>query len=112
MYILVIIPLFLNLYHVRTWNVYGYMESQIPEQIHIALGEQPSTISITWVTQENTESSTVLYGTMLLNMKSTGYVKQFIDGGREQRKMYIHRVILSDLIANTTYYYKCGSSDG
>ncbi|CAH8517173.1 unnamed protein product [Schistosoma guineensis] len=24
-------------------------------------------------------------------MKSTGYVKEFIDGGREQRKMYIHR---------------------
>lgn len=40
---------------------------------------------------------------MLLNMKSTGYVKEFIDGGREQRKMYIHRVILSDLIGNTTY---------
>ncbi|XP_018644223.1 acid phosphatase-related [Schistosoma mansoni] len=97
---------------VRSWNVYGFKESHIPEQVHIALGEQPSTISITWVTQENTESSTVLYGTKLLNMKSTGYVKEFIDGGREQRKMYVHRVILSDLIAGTIYYYKCGSLDG
>lgn len=112
MYILFILQLFLNLNHVKSWNVYGFKESHIPEQVHIALGEQPSTISITWVTQENTESSTVLYGTKLLNMKSTGYVKEFIDGGREQRKMYVHRVILSDLIAGTIYYYKCGSLDG
>nr|AAX26285.1 unknown [Schistosoma japonicum] len=112
MYMLLIFQLIFYTDHVRTWNLYGYAESKIPNQVHIALGEKLSTISITWITQEATENSTVLYGTKLLNMKSTGYAKKFIDGGREQRSMYIHRVILTDLIANTIYNYKCGSLDG
>nr|AAW26678.1 SJCHGC01821 protein [Schistosoma japonicum] len=112
MYMLLIFQLIFYTVHVRTWNLYGYAESKIPDQVHIALGEKLSTISITWITQEATENSTVLYGTKLLNMKSTGYAKKFIDGGREQRSMYIHRVILTDLIANTIYNYKCGSLDG
>ncbi|CAH8497067.1 unnamed protein product [Heterobilharzia americana] len=112
MYALLILQLIFNYDTVNSWNVYGFLESQIPEQVHIALGEKPSTISVTWVTQENTESSTVLYGTERLNMKSTGYVKEFVDGGREQRVMYIHRVIITDLIGNTLYNYKCGSMDG
>ncbi|CAH8842439.1 unnamed protein product [Trichobilharzia szidati] len=112
MYMLIALQIILYSSSVKSWNVYGFLESKIPEQIHIALGEEPSSISVTWVTAEPTESSIVLYGTNRLNMMNTGYAKQFIDGGREKRTMYIHHVVLTDLIGNTLYNYKCGSPDG
>ena len=42
----------------------------------------------------------------------TGYTEEFIDGGSERRKMYIHRVTMKDLKPGKGYYYHVGSEDG
>lgn len=83
-----------------------------PEQIHISLGAVPSQMIVTWVTTENTNTSIVEYGHGNLHMSAKGNSTLFTDGGSLHRKMYIHRVLLANLIPDELYQYHCGSNDG
>lgn len=64
---------------------------------------------VTWVTFDMTNTSTVEYGINQLNQSKHGYSTLFVDGGDEQRSMFIHRVILTSLVPGqrySNYYYK------
>lgn len=83
-----------------------------PEQVHISYGTAPTEMMITWVTLDPTNVSTVEYGMSKLDMRKTGNVTRFVDGGINSRVLYIHRVLLTNLIPGTEYIYHCGSVDG
>ncbi|THD24733.1 Purple acid phosphatase [Fasciola hepatica] len=79
-----------------------------PEQVHLSIGEDTSTIVVTWVTTNATRESVVKYGLDRLDNKQSGSQEVFIDGGSEQRSFYIHRVRIANLTAGLIYYYVCG----
>jgi hypothetical protein len=64
---------------------------------------------ITWVTLDIINDTVVEYGIDGLASKQNGYSTVFKDGGFEQRKMEIHRVLLTNLEPGRTYMYHCGS---
>lgn len=66
---------------------------------------------VTWVTMQSTDTSMVEYGVKELNKTAKGHEDVFIDGGREKRLMYIHRVTISGLSPGRKYYYHCGYSN-
>lgn len=85
-----------------------------PEQIHLSYGSTPSEMVITWVTLNQTYTSLVEYGFYdgQLKMKTvSGSQKRFEDGGDEKRKIYVHRVHLTDLIPNKKYGYRTGCEE-
>lgn len=64
---------------------------------------------VTWVTLNEVNDSVVEYGQVgLLNKRTTGTVSIFQDDGSEQRREYIHRVILRDLIPGQKYCMSIG----
>ncbi|XP_014257368.1 acid phosphatase type 7-like [Cimex lectularius] len=83
-----------------------------PEQIHIAYGETPLEILITWSTFTPTPNSVVEYGVLDLTESAKGSAKRFVDGGHEARVQYIHRVRLTNLRPRSRYMYHCGSDYG
>lgn len=58
---------------------------------------------ITWTTFSDTQESTVEYGNGQLDRNASGTSTLFVDGGSEQRKLFIHRVELTNLKPKTTY---------
>ena len=60
---------------------------------------------VTWVTMDATSDSVVEYGTVPndLTLSALGSTTVFTDGGSEKRVLYIHRVLLDNLIPGTTY---------
>lgn len=83
-----------------------------PEQIHLSLGVKSNQIVVTWTTFNSTIRSTVCYGIESMDQVAHGSQNEFIDDGTERRKLFIHRVYLNDLNANTTYKYHVGSTQG
>ncbi|CAB3360188.1 Hypothetical predicted protein [Cloeon dipterum] len=83
-----------------------------PEQIHISYGDSPTQMVITWNTMDPTEDSIVEYGIGGLILKAYGNQTVFIDGGKESRMQFIHKVVLTDLTPGATYTYHCGSDLG
>ncbi|VDP72954.1 unnamed protein product [Echinostoma caproni] len=85
----------------------------MPEQVHLSIGESASTMVVTWVTESETPQSAVMYGTQrnAEDIVIYGSQEKFVDGGSEQRAIFIHRVTLNNLRTGTIYYYKCGSAD-
>ena len=64
---------------------------------------------VTWVTLNEVNDSIVEYGQVgMLNKRTTGTVSIFQDDGSEQRREYIHRVILRDLIPGQKYCMSIG----
>lgn len=63
-----------------------------PEQIHISYGGSPSSVWITWVTFEDTNTlnkgSVVEYGKGKLTDVKYGTRTEFVDGGPEHRKIF------------------------
>ncbi|KAM9433440.1 acid phosphatase type 7 isoform 1-T1 [Salvelinus alpinus] len=86
-----------------------------PEQVHISYAGFPGSMEITWTTFNETEESTVeygLWGGRLFELTAKGKATLFVDGGSEGRKMYMHRVTLTDLRTASAYVYHCGSEAG
>ncbi|XP_023231291.1 acid phosphatase type 7-like [Centruroides sculpturatus] len=83
-----------------------------PEQVHLNYGVKPSEMIVTWVTMNSTNDSIVEYGDMKLDKRAKGMMTKFVDGGSEKRVLYIHRVLLTNLLPNHTYVYHCGSNMG
>lgn len=63
----------------------------------------PSQMVVTWVTLDPTSRATVEYGLTSIDKQSYGYTTTFIDGGAEQRMLYIHRVVIANLTASQRY---------
>jgi hypothetical protein len=83
-----------------------------PEQIHISYGQDPSLMIVTWVTLNLIDKTVVEYGQNgILDQRMTGWVSTFQDSGSEQRREYIHRVVLRDLKPGQRYFYHCGSDE-
>ncbi|KAM2466622.1 hypothetical protein TB2_008374 [Malus domestica] len=83
--------------------------SASPQQVHISVvGEDK--MRVTWIT-DSPSPATVVYGT------STGVYESSATGDTSSYTylMYtsgdIHDVVIGPLKPNTTYYYRCGSSD-
>lgn len=86
---------------------------QQPEQIHLSYGNVPTEMWVTWVTQNYTDGSQVWYGQSdVFQQRADGTVTKFVDGGKLQRTMYIHRAKMIDLIPGQRYVYSVGGSDG
>lgn len=83
-----------------------------PQQVHIAIGDTNTDMVVTWMTPDQTPSSTVNFGTDYLSQTVEGNATLFRDGGFEHRSMWIHRVTLRNLTPDTRYFYHCGSSKG
>ena len=59
---------------------------------------------VTWVTMNYFNQSVVEYGqNAILDKRATGWVSVFQDSGSEQRKEYIHRVVLQGLQPGQRY---------
>lgn len=62
---------------------------------------------VTWITLNEVNDSVVEYGQMdTLENRATGWVSVFQDSGSEQRREYIHRVVLQDLLPGRRYCMK------
>ncbi|XP_054727487.1 acid phosphatase type 7 isoform X3 [Anastrepha obliqua] len=83
-----------------------------PEQVHLAFGEQPNEVVVTWSTRDDAIESIVEYGFDGLTQHANGTSLKFVDGGDKQKSQYIHRVKLLNLLPNRTYAYHCGGKLG
>ncbi|CAI9728181.1 acid phosphatase type 7 [Octopus vulgaris] len=83
-----------------------------PEQVHLSYGDDPTQMVVTWVTMSETNSSMVEYGQDSLKYMVPGTETLFIDGGSEQRHIYMHRVTLTQLDPGQKYRYHCGGLKG
>ncbi|XP_062863318.1 acid phosphatase type 7 [Trichomycterus rosablanca] len=85
-----------------------------PEQVHISYPGLKGSMVITWTTLNKTESVVEysLFGGKLFSHTAKGNSTLFIDGGSTKRKMYVHRVLVSELRPGSAYVYHCGSEAG
>jgi len=83
-----------------------------PEAVHLAYGENIRDIVVTWSTRDDTKESIVEYGIGGFILTAKGKSTLFVDGGKQKRKQYIHRVLLKDLTPGSKYTYHCGSKYG
>ncbi|KAF6211415.1 hypothetical protein GE061_011927 [Apolygus lucorum] len=102
---------------VLQYYIYFFSEANpniLPEQVHIAFGDNPSEIVVTWNTQAETPTAFVDYRAEFVRLKhrANGETKLFVDGGKRKRKQFVHRVYLKNLKPSTLYVYVCGSSLG
>ena len=65
--------------------------------------EQQNEFVVTWTTFDQAKTSTCNYGINAMDQVAHGKDHKFVDGGNEKRHMYIHRVYLKGLKANTSY---------
>jgi hypothetical protein len=92
-----------------TKNIYALNCSV--SQIHIAQGIYPTSMTISWVTNDDCYSH-VKYG---INDESLDYIVygsslsyEFYYNDKYYKSGYIHHVLLTDLKPLTTYHYQCG----
>lgn len=58
---------------------------------------------VTWTTFDQTNTPTVEFGNNELDRTETGLSTLFTDGGSQNRRMYIHRVVLTQLTPGMPY---------
>ena len=83
-----------------------------PRHVHLALGETPHTMSVTWSTVDKTMESIALLYHDGQEEQCTGSATQFVDGGGKHLSQWIHKVLMTKLKGNHTYRYRVGSSLG
>ncbi|TRY83544.1 hypothetical protein DNTS_016254 [Danionella cerebrum] len=85
-----------------------------PEQVHISYPGLKNSMLITWSSANETESVVEygVWGGKLFTHSAKGTESVFVNEGVEQRVMFIHRVLLSNLTPGASYVYHCGSSFG
>jgi hypothetical protein len=83
-----------------------------PNQVHVALAGRDANgnhngMAVSWQTQKDTSSSTVLYGTTpgRYTSSATGYSAVYYE-------TFHHHVVLENLRPNTQYYYQVGDALG
>lgn len=95
----------------RAPNLESYVSYQ-PEQIHLALGENPGEMVVTWSTMEDPGESVVEYGINGMVLGEYGESKLFVDGGSKKHSQFVHKVILKELQPDSRYIYHVGSKNG
>ncbi|PSN47682.1 hypothetical protein C0J52_18687 [Blattella germanica] len=90
-----------------------------PEQVHLAYGENPYEIVVTWSTKNDTSETLVEYGINGFALQANGTSKLFVNihdhphrHHNNTREEYIHRVVLPNLTPGSKYVYHCGSKKG
>eukprot|EP00092_Neocalanus_flemingeri_P000642 GFUD01000684.1.p1 GENE.GFUD01000684.1~~GFUD01000684.1.p1 ORF type:complete len:450 (+),score=123.28 GFUD01000684.1:126-1475(+) len=83
-----------------------------PRHVHLALGESPNSLSVTWSTVNKTGESIALLYVDGKEEQFKGAAKQFVDGGEKHLSQWIHKVVLSNLKSSHTYRYRVGSHLG
>lgn len=88
----------------------GLVLSQIPEQIHISLGELPRSLTVQWVTFSPTPSSTVLLCSPACTTV-TGSMRLWVYTHKSVPPLprYLHSVSLLNLTPYAVYNYQVGS---
>ncbi|PVD25439.1 hypothetical protein C0Q70_13095 [Pomacea canaliculata] len=92
-------PVLLMLIMPAVWG----LKNVPPEQVHLSYTGNSTEMVVTWVTQDTTSTSTVMYGLSDLNLTASGSMTTFVDGGSQHRKLYIHRVTLTGLLPGHKY---------
>jgi len=90
----------------------SYWVEYQPRHVHLSLGPSTSSLLVTWSTLDPTPNPTLLLTKNSKVVKYKGSSKIFIDGGKEKRKQWIHKVELDGLAGNTEYKYVVGSELG
>jgi len=87
-------------------------EGNFPEQIHTNINSDVTVRAVSWATMKPTPSSAVQYGINpnTLNGEILGKQTAFVNPGPEERVMYYHHAVLTDLKSSTKYYYRVGNS--
>eukprot|EP00455_Lapot_gusevi_P032578 TRINITY_DN3551_c0_g1_i6.p1 TRINITY_DN3551_c0_g1~~TRINITY_DN3551_c0_g1_i6.p1 ORF type:complete len:511 (-),score=113.06 TRINITY_DN3551_c0_g1_i6:90-1421(-) len=87
------------------------LTASTPEQLHLALTNDITSRSITWLTLQPTSTSVVQYGLdpNFLNYSRVGILQTYQGGGWNG---WIHTAIMTDLVLDHTYYYRVGDSQG
>jgi len=80
-----------------------------PEQIHISYGGIPSQMIITWTTLSYVSETFVEYGSDIPNITVKGTYRNFGNGGKANRTVQVHQVLLTNLIPGHKYRYHVGS---
>ncbi|XP_011301177.1 iron/zinc purple acid phosphatase-like protein [Fopius arisanus] len=93
-------------------SAWGSVVKYQPEAVHLSFGENIRDIVVTWSTRDDTKESIVEYGIGGFALTARGNSTLFIDGGKQKRRQYIHRVYLRDLTQGHKYVYHCGSKLG
>ncbi|XP_064622970.1 acid phosphatase type 7-like isoform X1 [Lineus longissimus] len=84
-----------------------------PEQIHMSYGADPTQMTFTWVTFDNTSVAIVQYGVKSFeDYTAKGIIEKFVDGGAAKRVIYMYRVNATMLTPGQTYRYRVGSPLG
>jgi len=83
-----------------------------PRHVHLALGDEPRSLIVTWSTIDETKQPVVLLGRKKIDRVYKGTSKLFVDGGAEKAEQWIHSVTLTDLKPGTNYFYRVGSDLG
>lgn len=83
------------------------------EQVHIALGANPSIMGVQWVTAEGPElnsNTTVMWGTDPNELSNTAAGAAFLFNADSDRPWWNHLANMTGLKPLTTYYYKVGDA--
>eukprot|EP00049_Salpingoeca_infusionum_P005398 m.91691 g.91691 ORF g.91691 m.91691 type:complete len:499 (-) comp12957_c0_seq3:2036-3532(-) len=84
------------------------------EQIHLALTQDMSERTVSFVTQmQLNQSTSVSFGTSPSTLSKTSPCSQraFVDGGSAHRTIYLHECLMSPLSYDTRYYYQIGNAN-
>eukprot|EP01139_Manchomonas_bermudensis_P005261 Amastigsp_a174867_84.p1 type:complete len:515 gc:universal Amastigsp_a174867_84:1679-135(-) len=78
-----------------------------PEQVHLALTQDPTQMRVTWVTLEQTPNPMVLWGSAPGDYvaNATGSSATYAKGGWLG---WVHTAVMTGLAPNTRYYYRVG----
>merc|ERR1719376_1652466 len=83
-----------------------------PRHVHLALGEDPDSLSVTWSTVDKTNDSIALVYDDGQEIQYEGSAREFVDGGEKHLAQWIHKVVMTNLKGNKTYRYRVGSGVG
>jgi len=83
-----------------------------PRHVHLALGEDPGSLSVTWSTVDKTNDSIALVYDDGQEIQYEGSAREFVDGGEKHLSQWIHKVVMTNLKGNKTYRYRVGSGLG
>lgn len=76
------------------------------QQIHLSFGQNVDEMICTWVTKHNDQNVHVRYGlndTDKFQFKAKVSTSKYLNPGKEQRVMFIHRAILKELEPGRVY---------
>lgn len=86
-----------------------------PRHVHLSLGKEQGSLTVTWSTLNTTDSLVEVSGcagSPRHQVKYSGSSQLFIDGGALRASQWVHKVSVTGLPVNTTCTYRAGSSLG